>query len=34
MPERWLEDFEQQNLRPGVREKILIGNAKRLLGLP
>jgi predicted TIM-barrel fold metal-dependent hydrolase len=33
MPERWLEDFAQQSVRPEVREKILIGNAKRLLGL-
>jgi predicted TIM-barrel fold metal-dependent hydrolase len=34
MPERWLEDFERVELRPGVREKILLENAKRLLGLP
>jgi predicted TIM-barrel fold metal-dependent hydrolase len=34
MPERWLEDFAGVDVRPAVREKILIGNAKRLLGLP
>ena len=33
LPERWLEDFAGVKLRPEVREKILIGNAKRLLGL-
>ena len=33
MPERWLEDFDGMTLRPEVREKILFGNAKRLLGL-
>ena len=33
MPERWLEDFDGVKLRPEVREKILLGNAKRLLGL-
>jgi predicted TIM-barrel fold metal-dependent hydrolase len=33
MPERWLEDFDGMTLRPEVREKILLGNAKRLLGL-
>jgi predicted TIM-barrel fold metal-dependent hydrolase len=33
MPERWLEDFDGLSLRSEVREKILIGNAKRLLGL-
>ena len=33
MPERWLADFEGVELRDGVREKVLIGNAKRLLGL-
>jgi predicted TIM-barrel fold metal-dependent hydrolase len=33
MPERWLEDFDGVTLRPEVREKILLGNAKRLLGL-
>jgi predicted TIM-barrel fold metal-dependent hydrolase len=32
MPERWLEDFDGITLRPEVREKILLGNAKRLLG--
>ena len=34
MPERWLADFERVEVRPEAREKILIGNAKRLLGLP
>jgi uncharacterized protein len=34
MPERWLEDFAGVDVRPAAREKILIGNAKRLLGLP
>jgi predicted TIM-barrel fold metal-dependent hydrolase len=33
IPERWLEDFERLELRPAVREKILLGNAQRLLGL-
>ena len=33
MPERWLADFEGVELRDGVREKVMIGNAKRLLGL-
>lgn len=32
-PERWLKDFEQSGFRDEVREKILIGNAKKLLGL-
>lgn len=32
-PERWLADFEQAGFKPEVREKILLGNAKRLLGL-
>jgi uncharacterized protein len=33
MPERWLEDFARVKVRDGVREKILLGNAQRLLGL-
>jgi predicted TIM-barrel fold metal-dependent hydrolase len=33
MPERWLADFETVTVRDEVREKILIGNARRLLGL-
>lgn len=33
MPERWLADFEGVQLRDEVREKILLGNAKRLLGI-
>jgi uncharacterized protein len=33
MPERWLADFENVQLKDEVREKILIGNAKRLLGI-
>lgn len=32
-PERWLKDFEELDLKPDVREKILVGNAKRLFGL-
>jgi predicted TIM-barrel fold metal-dependent hydrolase len=32
-PERWLSDFESVQLRDEVREKILLGNAKRLLGI-
>jgi predicted TIM-barrel fold metal-dependent hydrolase len=34
MPERWLADFERLKLKADVQEKILLGNAKRLLGLP
>ena len=33
MPERWLADFEGIQVRDAVREKVLSGNAKRLLGL-
>jgi predicted TIM-barrel fold metal-dependent hydrolase len=33
MPQRWLEDFERLTVRPEAREKILFGNARRLLGL-
>ncbi|HEX7380968.1 MAG TPA: amidohydrolase family protein [Nevskiaceae bacterium] len=33
-PERWLRDFDQLDVKPGVRELILKGNAMRLLGWP
>jgi len=33
-PERWLADFDQLDVKDSVREKLLIGNAKRILGLP
>jgi predicted TIM-barrel fold metal-dependent hydrolase len=33
-PERWLAEFEQLDLKDAVREKILLGNARRLLRLP
>ena len=32
-PERWLRDFDQLELKPGVRPKVLKANAARLLGL-
>ncbi|MBO0787050.1 MAG: amidohydrolase [Actinobacteria bacterium] len=32
-PDRWLADFEQLPIKPGVRDKILKHNAARLLGL-
>lgn len=32
-PERWLADFEQAGFRPQVREKLLLLNARRALGL-
>ena len=32
-PERWLRDFEQLDIKPDVRPKILKDNAARLLGL-
>jgi predicted TIM-barrel fold metal-dependent hydrolase len=32
-PERWIEDFEKLPIKDGVREKILLRNAERLLGL-
>jgi hypothetical protein len=32
-PERWIADFEKAGFKPEVREKILLGNAKRLLNL-
>lgn len=33
MPERWLNDFEQVKFRDEVRQKILLDNASKLLGL-
>jgi uncharacterized protein len=33
LPERWLADFEKMDLKDAVREKLLLSNAKRLLGL-
>lgn len=32
-PDRWLKDFEGLELKPGVREKIMIENAKKVLGM-
>ena len=32
-PERWLRDFDQLELKPGVRPKVLKANAARMLGL-
>ncbi len=32
-PERWIADFENAGFKPEVRKKILLENAKRLLGL-
>jgi hypothetical protein len=32
-PERWLRDFDQLELKPGVRAKVLKSNAIRMLGL-
>jgi predicted TIM-barrel fold metal-dependent hydrolase len=32
-PERWLRDFEGLELKPEVRQKILVDNAKKLLKL-
>jgi predicted TIM-barrel fold metal-dependent hydrolase len=34
MPERWLADFDGLGLKDSVREKLLLANAKRILGLP
>jgi predicted TIM-barrel fold metal-dependent hydrolase len=31
--ERWLEEFAQLNIKPDVRQKILLDNAKKLFGL-
>jgi predicted TIM-barrel fold metal-dependent hydrolase len=33
MPERWLADFETAGFRDTVRDKILLRNAQRALGL-
>lgn len=33
MPERWLADFDTLGLKDAVREKVLLSNARRLLGL-
>ena len=33
MPERWLKDFEQIELKDEVRQKILLDNARRILKL-
>lgn len=32
-PDRWLRDFETLDLKPEVRQKVLIENAKKVLGL-
>ena len=32
-PDRWLRDFEQLELKPDVRQKILLENAKKVLGI-
>lgn len=32
-PERWIADFEKVGFKPEVRQKILVENARRLLGL-
>ena len=32
-PERWLRDFEALELKPEVRQKILLENARKLLGI-
>jgi predicted TIM-barrel fold metal-dependent hydrolase len=32
-PERWLADFESAGFRESVRDKILLLNARRVLGL-
>jgi len=32
-PDRWLRDFEQLDLKPEVRQKILLENARKVLGL-
>ena len=31
--ERWLEEFQQLNIKPEVRQKVLLENAKKFLGL-
>ena len=32
-PERWLRDFEAVDFKPEVRQKVLLTNAQKLLGL-
>lgn len=32
-PERWLADFEQIEVKPAVRQKVLLDNARRLFGI-
>jgi predicted TIM-barrel fold metal-dependent hydrolase len=32
-PERWLRDFEALEMKPEVRQKILLENARKLLNL-
>ncbi len=32
-PERWLSDFDELDVKPEVRQKILLDNARRLFGL-
>jgi len=31
--ERWMEEFQQLNLKPEVRQKVLLENAKKFFGL-
>jgi len=31
--ERWLEEFQQVNMKPEVRKKIMLDNAKKFFGL-
>ncbi len=33
LPERWLKDFEQLELKDEVRQKILLDNARKILNL-
>ncbi|MBI2862487.1 MAG: amidohydrolase, partial [Chloroflexi bacterium] len=33
MPDRWLRDFESLDLKPEVKQKVLVDNAKKLLKL-
>jgi hypothetical protein len=32
-PQRWLTDFEKLQLKPEVKEKILLKNARKLFGI-
>lgn len=32
-PKRWLSDFEKAEYKPEVRQKVLLGNAKKVLKL-